>query len=187
MSTVPQFISLLTAHASDAIFHREDVTTMCPCVTPEGFRDPIWHLQHPSEPDCNEAGMLLDPSEATNKAVKAFVHPVQSSAVRRLTSEQLVGMFGEIQADDHVGIFPVEWDSTLLNFYDWGNSGEDWIKYNDRFYQVVSVNLIPDPDDGSPWHHWEVGLRLISDRHPEFSFLESGSAKLGSKGSAVKA
>jgi hypothetical protein len=74
-------------------------------------------------------------------------------------------MFGEVQADDHVGILPVEWNGNQLNFYDWGESGEDWIKYNDRYFQPVSVNLIPDPDDGNPRHHWEVGLRLISERH----------------------
>jgi hypothetical protein len=93
--------------------------------------------------------------------VKGWVQPVQSGAVRRLTTEQVVELFGEIQADDHLGIFPCEWDGKLLNFYDWGLAAEDWIEYNGRKYTSVSANLIADPPSGNPYHHWEVGLRLI--------------------------
>lgn len=164
MSTVPQFLNLCRRHGSDVWFHRDEAATPCPCLTPEGFRDPIWHIQHPDEPECNEAGMLIDDGSTTEILVKGFVQPVQSSAVRRLTSEALVSMFGEIQADDHVGIFPVEWAGEYLNFFGWGESGEDWLKYDDRNFQVVSVNLIPDPDDGNPRHHWELGLRLVSEK-----------------------
>jgi hypothetical protein len=106
--------------------------------------------------------MLTDTSTSTEINVRAFVHPVQAGAVRRLTSEQLQEMFGEIETDDHVGFFPVWWDGTFLNFYDWGQSAEDIVKYNGRDFTVVAVNLLPDPADGNPWHHWEVGLRLIS-------------------------
>lgn len=104
--------------------------------------------------------MLTDAGTTVEINTKAFVQPVQSGAVRRLTSEQLQQVFGEIKSDDHLGIFPVEWAGTTLNFYDWGQATEDWIRYNAREYTVVSANLIPDPDDGNPWHHWEVGLRL---------------------------
>lgn len=111
---------------------------------------------------CNDAGMIPMPNATTEISTKAFVQPVQAGAVRRLTSEQLLTMFGEIQADDHIGFFPVEWQGKILNFYDWGLATEDWIIYNGRKFQVVSANLIPDPSDGNPWHHWEIGMRLIS-------------------------
>lgn len=111
-------------------------------------------------PICNAAGMIPTPGFVANYLTRAFVQPVQAGAVRRLTSEQLQAMFGEIESDDHVAFFPVNWGGQLLNFYDWGQSTEDYIEYNGRRYTVVAVNLIPDPADGNPWHHWEIGLRL---------------------------
>lgn len=161
MSTVADFIQLVKQHGSSVTYHRDDSMIPCPCRTKQGYRDPIWHLQHPDEPVCNEAGMLPDPTSTAEFVVKAFVQPVQSGAVRRLTSEQLTQMFGEVKTDDHIGFFPVEWNGHLLNFYNWGESTEDYIVYNSRKYQAVSVNLLPDPMTGNPWHHWEVGLRLL--------------------------
>jgi hypothetical protein len=162
VSLTSDFNTLCGQHGSDVIYHRDDATVKCPCLTPEGFRDPIWHLQHPTAAECNEAGMLTQPGTVTQVTVKAFCHPVQSGAVRRLTPEQVIAIFGEVQADDHIGIFPVEWAGVTLNFYDWGRPGEDWVEYNNRRFQVVSVNLIPAPDDGNPYHHYELGLRLVS-------------------------
>ena len=55
-STVPQFLNLLAVHASDARYYRtSNAGVACPCQTPEGFRDPQWHLQHPAPkpPLCN--------------------------------------------------------------------------------------------------------------------------------------
>lgn len=93
--------------------------------------------------------------------VKAFFHPVQSGAVRRLTTEQISQMFGEVLTDDHLGIFPVQWEGHTLNFFDWGLATEDWVEYAGRKFTAVSTNLIPDPSDGNPWHHYEIGFRLI--------------------------
>jgi hypothetical protein len=162
MSTVPQFTGLLLLKGSDAVYHKDSGLVPCPCRTPEGFRDPEWHLAHPTEPICNEAGFLPDPTTTTNISVKAFMQPIQSTRATRLSTEQLVQMFGEIQADDHLGIFPCEWSGTALDFYNWGTSGEDYVGYNGRRFTVVNANLIPDPDDGNPFHHWEIGARLIS-------------------------
>lgn len=161
MSTTGAFLQLLKQHGSDVLFHRDDSPVSCPCRTKQGYRDPIWHLQHPAEPQCNEAGMLPDAGTTLDINLKAFVHPVQSGAVRRLTSEQISQVFGEIRADDHLGIFPVYWNDIYLEFYNWGQSTEDYIRYGDRDFTVVSANMIPDPSDGSPWHHWEVGLRYF--------------------------
>ncbi len=161
MSTVSHFLTLLQEKGSPALYHREDdESAPCPCRTPEGMRDPIWHLQNPTEPLCNEAGFL--PGVVVDVEVRAFVQPIQSTRATRLSTEMLVQMFGEVQADDHLGIFPCQWASVLLDFNDWGPSGEDYIEYNDKRYIVINANLIPDPDDGYPFHHWEVGLRLIT-------------------------
>lgn len=113
-------------------------------------------------PMCNAAGMIPDPSTTQDFSVKAFVQPVQSGAVRRLTGEQLNVLFGEVETDDHLGIFPIEWEGHRLEFTDWSSTTKDYILYHGRKFTVVSVNLIPDPADGNPEHHWEVGLRLIS-------------------------
>jgi hypothetical protein len=94
--------------------------------------------------------------------IKGFMQPIQSTRATRLSTEQLRVMFGEIQADDHLGIFPYEWAGKKLDFYDWGRSGEDYVEYNGRRFTVVNANLIPDPSDGNPAHHWEVGARLMT-------------------------
>ena len=161
MGTLEDFLANVQAHGSVVTYHRDDSLTVCPCRTPEGFRDPIWHIQNPTEPECNEAGMLPQPGTTSHFNFKGWCQPVQAGAVRRLTSEQLIQLFGEIQSDDHIGLFPCEWGGSVLNFYDWGPASEDWVEYNGRKYTVVNTNLIAAPDTGHPFHHWEVGLRLI--------------------------
>lgn len=159
--TLDQFNALLAAHGSDVVFHRVDSMIQCPCVTPEGYRDLEWHLQHRSAPMCNAEGMLPDPSNTVDMIVKAFVQPVVAARGTRLQVEQIQVLFGEIQADDHIGIFPESWNATALNFYDWGRSGEDYIVFAGQNFICVNANLVPDPEDGNPRHHWECGLRLI--------------------------
>lgn len=161
--TVEEAISLFRLHGSTVRYHRDSSVVPCPCRTPEGFRDPAWHLQNPAEPVCNEAGMLPDPDTTADFNVKGFVQPIQSTRATRLSSEAIQSLFGEVQADDHLAILPVEWDGQLLDFYHWGQATEDYIGYNGRKFQVVNANLIPDPADGNPWHHWELGIRRISD------------------------
>lgn len=161
-ATLNDFLTLVEAHGSPVTYHKDQSVVPCPCLTPEGYRDPIWHLQNPGAPVCNSAGMLPGVGTA-NFTFKGWVQPVQSGAVRRLTTEQIVQLFGEVQADDHLGIFPVQYGGNILNFYDWGAAAEDFIVYNGRSYTSVSANLIADPLTGDPWHHWEIGLRLISE------------------------
>jgi hypothetical protein len=161
MGTKEDFVTLLNQHGSPVIFHRDDSTIVCPCVTPEGFRDPEWHDAHPTEPVCDERGYLHDPAHSTEITIKGFVQPSQSTRATRMSPEYLQEMFGEIQAGDHIGIFSESWGSTVLNFYDWSQSGEDWIKYNGRYYTVIAAHLLGAPDTGDPRHHWEIGLRLI--------------------------
>jgi hypothetical protein len=164
VSTVGSFVALASQRGSSVLFHRADSMIPCPCRTPEGFRDPEWHDANPTQPVCNEEGMLPDPTNTTEITVKAFVQPIQSTRATRLSAEYLTQMFGEIQSDDHLGIFPVDWQGKSLNFADWSQAGEDYIEYAGRRFIVVNANLIPDPSDGNPRHHWEVGLRLIGTR-----------------------
>lgn len=159
MSHVADFEELVLAHGQDLTFHREEGGTPCPCRTPEGFRDPAWHLANPGAPVCNQEGYL---PVVTSFGVKGFVQPVTS--VKGVRAEVIEAMFGEIQAGDHLGIFPLHWGGSQLNFENWSTSGEDYIQwttefFTKRFFAVIS-NLISDPDDGVP-HHWECGLRLI--------------------------
>jgi hypothetical protein len=161
VSNVQRFHKLLQHKASDVIFHRDSSTTACPCRTPEGNRDPIWHLQHPNAPMCNEAGFL--PDNPIHMEVKAFCQPIQSTRATRLTEEYVLQMFGEVHQDDHLGIFPCQWGGQTVNFDNWGASGQDYIVYAGKRFTVVNMNTIPDPDDGNPYHHHEVGLRLIED------------------------
>jgi hypothetical protein len=160
MPTVKEFHDLLLKNGSDAVYHRDDSTLECPCRTPEGYRDPAWHLQNPNEPLCNEAGFLS--GTPTHIPLKAFVQPIQSTRATRLSTEYLLQMFGDIQADDHLGVFPKTWGSVTLNFKNWGRSGEDYIEFDGCRYTVVNANLLADASGGAVNHHWELGLRLIT-------------------------
>lgn len=162
-ATSGTFEALCVSHGSDVIFRRADSVVPCPCRTPEGFRDMTWHLAHPSEPLCNERGMLDEVDSTLEISLKAFVQPVTSARGAKLPDEAINAIFGEVQADDHIGFFPEQWNGTVINFRNWGRSGEDYIVYDGRRFIVVNANLIPDPVDGNPRHHWEAGLRLITD------------------------
>lgn len=160
MSATTDFLGLLNVHGQDVRYHRSDSVIPCPCLTPEGFRDPEWHLANPGAPVCNENGMLPDPGATVDVNLKAFVQPSQSTRATRMSAEYIAAMFGEIQEGDHIGIFPCSWGSSTVEFYNWGQSGEDWLLYNGRYYSVVAANLFAAPDTGEPRHHWEVGMRL---------------------------
>lgn len=262
---------------SDVLFHREDTGEVCPCVTPEGFRDPAFHRLHapnqfaPSEidwaydgehtivvvwtglsfesnktltvddyglsvsdsvqniqmgslkltnvpndevgtehiaqlvdefipdigtqthdfpftigtpsgvnpdflngiglenlggqayinpPVCNEQGIL---PVIVEFMVKASVQPAFSGLSRHAQrSNQLLG---EVMRDDKLGIFPCVWGGRTIDFDDWSDAGEDFIRYDGQRYVVVSADKVPDID-GSPDHHWECGLRLVKDGRP---------------------
>src|SRR5215218_8156641 len=136
MGTVATFNSIITQRGTTVLFHREDWTVPCPCRTPEGYRDPEWHMQNPLAPICNAEGFLSGPT--VTMPVKAWVQPIQSSRATRLSTEYLESMFpGEIQADDHLGIFPVNFSSTRLEFRDWSQDGDDYIQFFGRKFIVV--------------------------------------------------
>jgi len=160
MTTLTQFQTNVERNGQSAIFHRADSTVECPCRTPEGYRDPIWHLQHPNATVCNEAGFLTGPGDVAI-SVKAFIQPIQTTRATRLRSQYLPIDYGEIEEGDHLGIFPLTYAGVTMDFYNWGRSVEDWIEYDGRKYTVVAANVIPDPDGGGR-HHWEVSLRLIN-------------------------
>jgi hypothetical protein len=161
-STVAQVNALFQLHGSDVRFFRSDSKVVCPCATPEGYRDPSWHIQRPTAPVCDPSGHLPDPAATVDVAVKGFVQPVTSARGAKLPPETIIEMFGlEVETDDHIAMFPVYWNGVFLNFYNWGRSVEDFVEYNNRRFTVVNANMIPDLD-GNPEHHWEVGLRLVS-------------------------
>lgn len=161
MSTVSDFIGLVSERGSVVVYHRDSGWIDCPCLTPEGFRDPEWHLANPDAPVCNEDGKIPD-GAPVDTTVKGFVQPAQSTRLTRLSDEYLTQMFGKIQTDDHVGIFPCEWAGVTLNFRDWSQNGAEYVVYDNRRFMVVNANLVPDPSDGNPSHHWECALRLVA-------------------------
>lgn len=160
MSLISRFLALVAAKGSDVTYHRESGGTECPCRTDEGFRDPKWHLANPLAPLCNEEGYLASTVDAF--AFKGFVQPIQSTRATKLTSEQIIELVGEIQEDDHLGIFPMAWGGNVIDLTGWDDSGTDFIGYNGDRYTIVNVNVIPDPSDGNPNHHQEVGMRLLT-------------------------
>lgn len=77
-----------------------------------------------------------------------------------MAAERVSDLLGDIQRNDHIGIFPVEWNGNTLDFSTFSEAGEDFILYDGRRFLVVAADKIPDVD-GDPNHHWEVGLRLV--------------------------
>lgn len=87
---------------------------------------------------------------------KGFVQPTRI----RQQSQVILQLFGgEVETDDQVGIFPLTWGNVNLDFRNWGEAGEDWLKYAGIRYNVVGASTVPDPGDGEP-HHWECALRV---------------------------
>jgi hypothetical protein len=157
-ATIPQFLALLTAHGSDALYHREHDGSPCPCRTPEGSRDPAWHLDNPAAPICNEVAWLPTVDEFP---IKAAIQAVSAGGIRRSRASELIeGMFpGEVRTDDHIGIFPVTWQGHTLELADFSDTGEDYILYDNRRFIIISNDKLPDID-GDPNHHWECGMRI---------------------------
>lgn len=162
-ATIPQLVSLLNQAGSNVIYHREQGGTPCPCRTPEGFRDPSWHIANPLAPVCNEEGFLN--VVVTEFTVKAAVQPVATTRGLGRAAERVESLFGEVQEDDHLGIFPVVWDGNTLDFANWSTAGEDYITYDGRRFMAISSDKLPDID-GDPNHHFEVGLRLVKTGRP---------------------
>lgn len=159
-STITQFLSMLSTMGSDVIFHREDGGTPCPCRTPEGFRDPAWHNMNPTEPLCNEQGFL---TTAVEFSVKASIQPAQTQYVR--IAQRVNALLGDVQRDDKFGVLPCTWGGHAVDLDDWSDAGEDYLVYDGRRYVVVAADKLPDID-GTPGHHWECGLRLLSGARP---------------------
>lgn len=149
--------SLIKRRGAPVLYHRENDTTPCPCRTPEGYRDPEWHKANPTQPRCNDAGFLVDPIEFT---VKAIIIPASLGGRRGL--QTITQLFGQIQTDDHIGVFPIAWANKQLKFDNWSPSGEEYIEYLGMRFIVVAWIVVPSPHDTSIVHHWECGLRRIN-------------------------
>lgn len=148
------FISLVKKKGADVLYHRDDSMVPCPCLTPEGFRDPKWHLDNPSEPVCNEEGMLT--GVPINIVIRAFMQPAGAS---RRGVTVLTQMFGEVKTDDYIGLFPPQWGEVTLNFEDWGRAGEDYVEFNGKRFMSVGYQEVPNPWNNQSIHHIEVALR----------------------------
>lgn len=158
-----QFLNLVNLRGSNGVYHREMGGISCPCISPEGYRSPKWHIDNPLAPVCNEQGKLN--YDVISIPIKGFFQPVQSSRATRLSTEYVEQLFGQLETDDYLLISPLEWNGIELNYNDWDQTGEDYMLFHNRRYFVVNSNEIPDPANGDPHHH-EVGLRLVKTGRP---------------------
>jgi hypothetical protein len=155
------FDSILASNGTPVIYHREEPGVYCPCRTPEGFRSPAWHKANPSEPVCNEQGIL---PVVVNFPVNAFVQPA-TGGQRGRGAERISLLLGEVQRDDHFGVFPTTWQGNVLDFSTFSDTGEDYILYDGRRFIVVASDKLKDTD-GVTDFSWEVGLRLAKTERP---------------------
>lgn len=100
-----------------------------------------------------------------DRDIKGFVQPAFIST-RSRSNQLLMESFGEIQADDHIGIFPIMYNNFEIDFSDWSNSGTDWIEFNGMRFIAVAWNQLPAPDNTSVNHHWEIALRRVNEDEP---------------------
>jgi len=159
--TIDRFHQMLLTMGSDITYHREGGGEDCPCRTPEGFRDPAWHVQNPEEPVCNEQGLL-------NVVVTEFTFKgaIQGAHTRYFRQAMRVDeLLGSVERGDKIGIFPCTWVGNTLDMEGWSDAGEDYLAYDGHRYLVVAADKMPDVD-GTTAHHWECGLRLIKDERP---------------------
>lgn len=153
---------LMNKKGTTIVWHREADLAPCPCLTPEGFRDPTWHAAHPQAIVCTDAGFLPDPFLVN---FKGFMQPIsmgrtgRGSSVRQYVAE----MFGDVRVDDYVGMFPYDWYGQILDFSDFSQKGDEWIEWNGWRFIIIAWPLIPDPFDTSKFHHWECLLRRINE------------------------
>lgn len=158
--TTSRFHAVLSRMGSDILYHREEGGTPCPCLTPEGFRDPTWHVQNPAEPVCNEQGYLTEPVEFV---FKGSIQP--ASTTYRRVSQRAEVLLGDVMVGDKFAVLPCEWGGNVIDLDDWSEAGEDYLMYDSKRYTVVSFDKLADVD-GDPSHHWEVGLRLLTAERP---------------------
>lgn len=154
--------TLLARRGTTVLIHRERDAVSCPCRTPEGYRDPEWHKANPLAVVCNDAGFLPDAIEVTTKAIVIPIWLGGRRSSESISMKAITVQFGEVQTDDHIGIFPIQSGAEVLNFDNWSPAGEDYIEYRGMRFIVIAWNLVPDPHDTSRLHHWEVGLRRIN-------------------------
>lgn len=146
---------LFKTKGAPVLLHKEGDLVPCPCRTPEGYRDPMWHKAHPEAPECNAEG-YLDYSIET--IVKGFVQPAFYGG----RNVNITQPFGEIRNDDHIAMLPLTTPAgTELDFTDWTDTGADYIEFAGLKFIVVGWSRIPDPHDSSLFHHWELLLRRI--------------------------
>lgn len=164
--SIQSFISLTERKGSNALFHRDYSSIPCPCRTPEGYRDPAWHLANPDFPVCNMGGFLpANDNEIVNIAIKGFIQPLLGQGRRiQQTVGQFEEMLGNIEVSDHYCMFPVTWGGSLLDFSNWSRTGDEYIEYIGQYFThrfiITGATLIPDPATGEMGHHWECLAKI---------------------------
>lgn len=118
---------------------------------PSTNAESIWH----------DASLTIQHGILQDHVVKAFVQPA-FFGTRSRSTQFILNAFGELEADDHIGIFPLESNGFEVDFSDWSDSGSDWIDFNGMRFVAITWNRVPAPDNSSVNHHWEVALRRIN-------------------------
>lgn len=152
---------IIATRGSMVTVHVEQNASVCPCRTPEGFRDPIWHKTNPLAPQCNAEAYI---QSAIEYNLMALVMPASS----RGSINYLTQLFGEIKTNDHVGVFPVLINGEVnVDYSQWDRSGSNYILYNGLKFFVAGWNLLPNPYNTKVMDHWELGLRLMNPLVPD--------------------
>jgi len=153
-----RFNKLLNRRGLDVTYHKDYGNVACPCISPEGYRNPEYHLKNPGQPVCNERGFFPD---VTEFKVKAFIMPI--IGYRSVQIQLVYQNFGNVDINDRIGIFPFEWNGYKLDFPNWDvHGGGDYILLPDGTkFTSINYRLVPDPHTGLLNHHYELQLRLI--------------------------
>jgi hypothetical protein len=96
--------------------------------------------------------------------VRAAVQPVRMRYNR--AAQRVNDLLGDVESGDRIGIFPCTWQGQVIVLDDFNEAGSDYIMYDDKKYMVVNADKVPDVD-GYASHHWEIGMRLLTNARPQ--------------------
>lgn len=103
---------------------------LCPCYNEStGYGNPLWHLDNPSEPDCDDECYLSSTEIVTD--IKCFMIPKDSLKADNV-DQIILDLIGKIEKYDYVYYGP--------NTYNIKELGEDgYIEYTNMKFRIKNV------------------------------------------------
>ena len=104
---------------------------LCPCYNEStGYGNPLWHLDNPSEPDCDDECYLSSTEIVTD--IKCFMIP-KNEIKNNSTDQFIIDIIGKIEQYDYIYAGPNNFDIKVLGF-------DDYIEYAGMKFRIRNVD-----------------------------------------------